>query len=290
MSPRPRFRACFVARERGLVRITVPEYDPRNAGLEDRLRCALGIEAVVIRSISGLKTEDLRRTVGYFAAPVVSNWIKSARIVAIAGGRTIQALIEQMKQPQSPNGVEMIQAMGNIDSSPGPYDAVELVRKLAEHWRGTFLTLNSPAILPDPETCARFLALEQIRHVMGRLAKADLALIGVGTLSNSVFVERNILGAGDIKTLRAAKAVGEILGRFYTASGRECATTFRQRVVSLALDGLRRIPKRVGVVAGADRAEAVLAAVRGGLLTALVIDEIGANALLGGTDGSPSVS
>jgi len=283
-------RMLALARERGLVRITVPEYDPRSAGLEEKLRCTLGVEAVVIRAISGLRIEDIRRTVGYFASPVVSDWITSARIVAVAGGRTIRAVVEQIKRPQSRSDVELVQAMGSIDSSPGPYDAVELVRKLAERWQGTFLTLNSPAILPDPKTCARFLGLEQIRQVMGRLAKADLALIGVGTLANSVFVERNILGPRDLKTLRAAKAVGEILGRFYTASGRECATTFRQRVVSLSLDGLRRIPKRVGVVVGADRAEAVRSAVRGGLLNAILIDETGANALLGGTDGSPSVS
>ncbi len=283
-------RMLALARERGLVRITVPEYDPRNAGLEEKLRCALGVEAVVIRSISGLKTEDLRRTVGYFAAPVVSDWIKSARIVAVAGGRTIQAIVEQMKQPPSPDEIELIQAMGNIDSSPGPYDAAELVRKLAERWQGTFLTLNSPAILPDPETCARFLGLEQIRQVMGRLAKADLALVGVGTLSNSVFVERNILGPRDVKTLKAAGAVGEILGRFYDAAGRECATAFRERVVSLGLHALRRIPKRVGVVAGADRTDAIRAAVRGGLLNAITIDESGATALLGKREGSRSVS
>ena len=160
---------------------------------------------------------------------------------------------------------------------------MELARTLAECWQGTFLTLNSPAILPDADTCGRFLGLEPIRQVMGRLAKADLALVGVGTLSNSVFVERKVLGPRDINTLKAAKVVGEILGRFYTATGRECATTFRQRVVSLGLDGLRRIPKRVGVVAGGDRSAAVLAAVRGGLLNAVAIDESGANALLGAT-------
>jgi deoxyribonucleoside regulator len=283
-------RMLALARERGLVRITVPEYEPRDAELEAKLRSALGVEAIVIRSISGLKHEDLRQTVGYFAAPVIRDWVKSARVVAIAGGRTLQALVEQIRRPQSPNGVELVQAMGNIDSSPGPYDAVQLVRRLAECWQGTFVTLNSPALLPDRETCARFLGLEQIRHVMGRLAKADLALLGVGTLSNSVFVERNILGPRDISTLRAAKAVGEILGRFYTTSGRECATGFRQRVVSLRLDGLRRIPKRVGIVAGSDRAEAVRAAVRGGLLNAIAIDAVGAKALLSGTQESPSVS
>ena len=63
-------RMLATARERGLVRITVPEYDSRSGGLEDKLKSALGVEAVVIRAIPGLKTEELRQTIGYFAAPV----------------------------------------------------------------------------------------------------------------------------------------------------------------------------------------------------------------------------
>lgn len=279
-------RMLALARERGLVRITVPEYDPRNPELEGELRRVLGVDAVVIRSVSGPRIEDLRQTIGYFAAPVVTGWVKASSIIAIAGGRTMQALVEHVKESTGLGGVGLVQAMGNIDSSPGLYDAVELARALAQRWHGTFLTLNSPAILPDPDTCGRLLGLEPIQHVMRRLEKADLAFVGVGTLGNSVFVERNILTAPDVEALKGAGAVGEILGRFYDATGQECATPLRQRVVSLGLDGLRRIPKRVGVVAGADRTDAVLAAIRGGLLNALTIDEGCATALLGGRSRS----
>jgi deoxyribonucleoside regulator len=273
-------RMLALARERGLVRITVPEYDPRNRGLEDELDRVLGVTSVVIRTVGGLRVEDLRQTIGYFAAPVVSDWMGAASLVAVAGGRTMQALVEQMKPSQPRHELTLLQAMGNIDSSPGPYDAVELARLLARRWGGTFLTLSTPAILPDPETCRRFLGLEQIQGVMARLGQADLALVGIGTLANSVFLEREVLGPADLATLHAAGARGEVLGRFFDSRGHECATPFQQRVVSLGLNELRRIPRKVGVLAGADRTKAVLAAIEGGLLNALVIDEGGASALL----------
>jgi len=273
-------RMLALARDRGLVRITVSEYDPRNAEIEGRLRAELGVESVVIRSVAGLKIKDLRQATGYFAAPVVSSWLKSTSVVAIAGGRTLQALIEHMKPEEDVRGITMAQAMGNIDSSPGPYDAVELGRTLAQRWQGIFLTLNSPAILPDPDTVEKLLGLGQIQRVIESFTQADLALVGVGTLENSVFLERNVLGPSDIEALRNAGAIGEILGRFYDVDGNECPTPYQQRVISLELDRLRDIPKRVAVVAGADRAEAALAAIRGGLLNTLVIDEGGAIALL----------
>ncbi|HWQ57225.1 MAG TPA: sugar-binding domain-containing protein [Bryobacteraceae bacterium] len=273
-------RMLALARQRGLVRVTVPEYEPRNLALEHRILERLGIESLVIRAASGSKTSDLRQVMGYFAAPIITGWIRPASKVAVSGGRTMQSLIESMKPSGRFQGVTVLQAMGNIDSSPGPYDAVELGRQLAKISSGTFLTLNTPAILPDPETCKRLLALDQIQAVMESLAKADVAFVGIGTLENSVFVERKALGLREIESLREAGAVGEILGRFFDASGRECTSPLRDRVVSLGLEELRSIPNVVAVVSGTDRSEAILAAIRGGLVKMLVIDEGGASAVL----------
>ncbi len=278
-------RMLALARQRGLVRVTVPEYEPRNLALEHRIQERLSVESLVIRAAAGSKIKDLRQIMGYFAAPIVSGWIRSGRKIAVAGGRTMQSLIENMKPSGALQGVTVLQAMGNIDSSPGPYDAVELGRRLAKVSSGTFLTLNTPAILPDAETCSRLLSLEQIRAVMASLAKADIAFVGIGTLENSVFVERKALALREIETLRGAGAVGEILGRFYDASGKECASPLRDRVVSLGLEELRRVPNVVAVVSGADRSDAILAAIRGGLVKALVIDEGGASAVLEGAGG-----
>jgi DNA-binding transcriptional regulator LsrR (DeoR family) len=272
-------RMLALARERGLVQITVSEYEPRASALERKITQVLGIEAIVIRSMPSRRDTDPRQMIGYFAARPVLTWFKSAKTVAIAGGRTIQALVDHLK-PAAPRSIEFVQAMGTIDSSPGPYDAVELGRTLARRWKGTFDRLNAPALLPDAETCTRLLRLAQIQHVLQRLAASDLALVGVGTLTNSVFVERGVLGPTELASLRDAGAVGEILGRFYNQAGEECATPFRDRVVSLGLKGLRKIARRVGVVAGTDRTDAIRAAVRGDLLNALVIDEPGATALL----------
>jgi DNA-binding transcriptional regulator LsrR (DeoR family) len=273
-------RMLALARERGLVRISVPEYEPRASAVEQEVKRTLGLEAVVVRSVAGLRIKDLRQSVGYFAAPLASQWMDEAGIVAVAGGRTIRALVEYMKPLGHSRLMTCIQAMGNIDSSPGAYDAVELGRTLAHRWGANFLTLNTPAILPDEETCRSFLKLEQIHHVMVELAKADLAFVGIGSLANSVFAERNVFAPKDVEILREAGAVGEILGRFFDECGRECAASFQRRVVSLPLGELQRVARRVGVVAGADRTAAVLAAIRGGLVNALVMDEGSATVLL----------
>ncbi|MDB6136215.1 MAG: transcriptional regulator with sigma factor-related N-terminal domain [Verrucomicrobiales bacterium] len=73
--------------------------------------------------------------------------------------------------------------------------------------------------------------------------------------------------------------MGEICGRFFNAEGQECDTPWRDRVVGIELEQLRTIPQVIGIVAGSNRSRAIAAAISGGLLKSLIIDEGGANAL-----------
>jgi len=275
-------RMLSLAREQGIVRISVPEFSPRDEALEEHLCKRLGLSnAVVVRRLGKQAAADLRSTVGYFAAPVVSSWLTSKTTLALAGGRTVRSLAERMLPPPGVRGVVVVQSMGNVDEIPGPYDALEFGRILAQRWGGALLALNTPALLADANVCRQFQAVDQVRKVFDRLARADIALVGVGNLQNSVFLERRVLKPRDVEVLKRGGAVGEICGRFYDADGKECDTPFRDRVISLGLDKLRRMAEVVGVVSGSDRTAAILGAIRGGILKSLVIDDLAAQALLG---------
>ncbi len=169
--------------------------------------------------------------------------------------------------------------MGSIDSNVGAEDALELGRVLARRSGGHFLSLSVPAFVPDRKIRDVLLALAQVRSVRERLAHANVAIVGVGTLTNSVFAARNVLSPRDMEELTSCGAVGEICGRFFDKNGRECDSRWRDRVLSIGLEQIRQIPQVIGVVAGGDRSAAIAAAIRGGLLKALVIDDTAAGFL-----------
>ncbi len=266
-------RLLAAARERGIVRISVAEYEPRHETLERTLCKQFGFGAVaVIKTPEGATAEDARRAVGHFGAPFVADLLAQDAVVAIAGGRSIRELVRQLAEDENRH-LTVVQAMGNIDSHVGSEDALELGRVLARRSGGSFVNLNSPAFVSDRKTRDAFLALPPIRSVHQRLAEADVALVGVGTLDNSVFAARGVLTPRDMDELAGCGAVGEICGRFFDRNGRECDSPWRDRVVSIGLEQLRRIPKVIGIVAGGDRSAAIAAAARGNLLKALVTDE-----------------
>lgn len=269
-------RLLALARERGIVRITVADYDPRRTELEAELRRRLGLVETVVIKTAGT---DARAATGRFGAAAVAGVIRKGDVVALAGGRTLQALAphvpaDLMRQPV------LVQAMGSVEPSASAHDAQEIGRVMTQRLGGTFLALNAPAFIPDKRTRDTLVSLEQVRSVQQHLSRARVALVGIGTLTNSVFAERGTLDAAMVRELERAGAVGEICGRFFDERGRECATGWRDRVISVELAQLRRIPLALAVVSGTDRTAAIEAAVRGGLIKGLVIDESGAEALL----------
>lgn len=273
-------RLLAIALERGIVRISVDQYDPRDARLEHQLCAKFGLgSAAVIKTAKGALREAARQTVGHFGAPYVASLLPQTGVVAIGGGRSVSHVVHRLRRGDL-RRLTVVQAMGSIDSNLSPVDALELGRALVNLWGGEFLTLSTPAFASDRKTRDSFLGSSQIRSVWQRLRKADAALVGVGPLEQSVYSERGVFDPADVAHLQACGAVGEICGRFFDAKGRECLSRWRNRAISIELEHLRKIPQVIGVAAGPDRAAAVAAAMRGGLLKSLLIDESGALALL----------
>jgi DNA-binding transcriptional regulator LsrR (DeoR family) len=275
-------RLLTQARGRGIVRISVEEHDSRERSLEDALRRRFGLRhVVVVRPFDGSGVEAVRRTIGYVAAPVISELIQPRAVVGVAGGRTLTDLVRYMAPTRPVADVRVAQLMGNIGPAADLIDAIELSRALAQRFGGTFYALNAPAFAEDGRARGVFLAHPHLREVWELFRQIDVALVGIGTLTDSAFIERGVLEPAALAALRTAGAVGEICGRFFDRAGTECATPYRRRVMSIGLDELARRSDVVVVTNGSQRAEALQAAFTGGLVKSLVIDEAGARAVLG---------
>jgi deoxyribonucleoside regulator len=235
------------AREAGVVRISVEDYDPRDRALESKLIERFGLRGAVVvrtaeqaasRATSGAGSAgSVRNAIGYFAAPAISAFTRPGITLGLAGGRTLAELVRHL---QPAPAARVVQLMGNIGPQATEIDAVDLSRSLAQRAAGAFYTINAPAIAQDRAARDLFVAHDHIRFVWDLFAALELALVGVGSLEESAFIDRGVLPPGDLARLRAAGAVGEICGRFFDARGRECASDYRDRVISIDLDTLRR--------------------------------------------------
>jgi deoxyribonucleoside regulator len=90
-------RLLTTAREVGVVRISVDDYDPRDREVEAALRARFGLRFAVVVRTRGAPTESVRRMIGYFAGPDVSALVRPGAVVGVAGGRTLRELVEAMR-------------------------------------------------------------------------------------------------------------------------------------------------------------------------------------------------
>ncbi len=273
-------RLLAVARDRGIVRISVDQYAARNENLERQLCAAFGLKnAAVIETPLTADKRIVRQMVGHFGAPFVASLLPPGGIVALGGGRSVASVVRRFRRGDIKR-LTLVQAMGSIEANISADDAIELGRFIVGLWGGEFLRLNTPAFVSDRKTRDAFLASDQIQSVWRRVRRADAALVGVGPLEHSTYIEKGVISPSALAQLKAAGAVGEICGRFYNEKGRECHSPWRDRAISIELRDLRRVPQVIGVAAGPERAAALAGALRGGLLKALLIDVAGARAML----------
>ncbi|HEY1110661.1 MAG TPA: sugar-binding domain-containing protein, partial [Opitutaceae bacterium] len=199
-------RLLAAALDRGIVRINVEQYNARNEQLEQRVSSEYGLKSVfVIKTAGSANSEAARQTVGHFGAPFVASLLPNGGVVALGGGRSVADVVRRLRRGDLKR-LTLVQAMGSIAPTISPVDAIELGRVVVSLWGGEFLTLSTPAFVPDKKTRDFFLASDQIQSVWQRLRKADAALVGVGPLENSVYIERGVLSTADVAQLRTAGA------------------------------------------------------------------------------------
>lgn len=274
-------RLLTTAREQGIVRITVEDHEPIDRELSRQLVERFGLhEAIVVRSIDG-PISSVRRAIGWFAAPLVVPWLTSARHIGITGGRTLRQLIHFIQAPAPDSRQEIVQLMGMVGSAPSPIESSEICRSLAHRLHASFHSINAPLFLDTRESRDTLINHRHIRAVWDLFPSLDVALVGIGSLEDSVLADQGAIPPDEARRLPGLGCVGEIGGRFFDARGNEVASPLRDRVMSSDLATLQQTKLVVGVVHRPANPEGIRAAMTGRLVNALVTDDQTARAVLG---------
>jgi DNA-binding transcriptional regulator LsrR (DeoR family) len=84
----------------------------------------------------------------------------------------------------------------------------------------------------------------------------------------------------ELRRLRAAGAVGDVLGNYVDVHGRRMESPETARLVGLGIDELRAIETVVVVVSESEKPFAILGVLRTGIVDVLVVNESNAHILL----------
>jgi DNA-binding transcriptional regulator LsrR (DeoR family) len=174
---------------------------------------------------------------------------------------------------------KIVSLIGNIapDGSASYYD---VIIRIADKVRAPHFPMPIAVVAETASDRDQFTALKPVRKVAELAAKADVAFVGIGQMSDSApLLKDGFISAAELTDMQARGAVGEIAAHVYDSQGRyiEGGTNARICGVRVAAEGARAV---IGIAAGAHKRDAIAAALKGRLINGLITDERTALGLL----------
>lgn len=275
-----------LAHEQNIVDIRINGASFSVSNLSRELRSAFGLEDAYVANVypgedrsQRRLAEDTRRQVARVGAMVVHDLMQPGDVLGVAWGLTIQWLSEEMPRGSVRN-LTICQLVGSMRSPLMPAAETSAIRIAAalgaECW-----TLHAPAIVSTPELAAALRAEPVIHNQLRKLEEINRSLFSVGDVSETTtLVQTGVVTPSELRWYRDHGAVGVLCGRFIDAAGRHVVGETDDRMIGITPDRLRQIASGILIASGADRIQAIRAALTGGHARYLVIDETTARLLL----------
>ena len=257
------------ARMAGIVEITVHVHPDIGLKVEAALVSEFGIDQVLLVNDQSDEAGQ-RASVARAAAGLLRRQLSDGDVVALGMSRNVGAVAEFVGTPP-PCAVTFVSAIGGsplVDTGVNPN---EICRRLAEAFAGTAEVLYAPAYAETPAVRDAFINHDDVRDVLEHARSANVALIGIGNArDDSAVVRMGCFSVSEMRRLRDRGAVGDILGSFFDADGDAIVDGIGDRVVAIGRPDLERIPCVVAICSERDKGDAILGALRSGMVNVLV--------------------
>lgn len=269
-------RLLKLAKAQGLVEIRIADPKAQLSSLEGRFLSHFGVQAHIVDVPEAAGEVVWLDRVATVAAAYLSTLMQDGTILAMAWGTTISAISERLgAKPLKHVQVVQLNGSGNTHDAGIRYSA-EILRGFADAYGAKTHTFPVPTFFDYPET-KRALWLERsIQRILDLQSRADVFLYSIGAVEAGVpshVYTGGYLEPADLSELRSAGVVGDIATVFFRADGSYQDIPINARASGPNLSLLAQAENAVCVVSGRGKVEGIRAALRGGYLKKLIIDE-----------------
>ena len=278
LSPSKVNRLIAHGRKLGMVKIAIESPYQRLVDIEKRLVEVAGLTGAVVTPTVVGSPESTLQQVGRAAANHLLETLRDGDVIAITGGKAVSAVVENM-QPERAFDVTVVPLTGGVQGKHYT-DVNHLATRLAERLGGSTLLLHAPLFAESREQRDLLMDMASVREVFDLARKAAIALVGVGSIQTPGSSYHDLNPGPDRELLGASGAAGEFLAHLIREDGKIADYPPNSRLVAVTPGQLTRCRAVVGVASGREKVRPIRAALNGGYLKSLVVDEETANAVL----------
>jgi deoxyribonucleoside regulator len=264
------------ARATGLVDIQIRSPFAAGAPLERSIAEQFRVSAHVVPAPANLSEVDRLERVALTAARLVGRFVDSNMTIGVAWGSTMGAISRHLVPKDVHNTfVVQLNGAGNTQTTGLEY-ASEILRRFSDAYAAQVQQFPVPALFDDPLTKQAFWRERGTRRLLEIQSRMDIAVFGLGSpfagVPSQVYVG-GYLDEADYASLSQDEVVGDVATVFYRIDGSHRDVTLNARTTGPDFDVLRRVARRVCVVAGEQKLASLRGALAAGVVTDLVLDE-----------------
>lgn len=268
-------------RELKIVDVKINDTSSIRSVFQDRIKNRFQMKHIVVVPSSN-ELEKSKAQMGIAAAELVQTLLKDSLKIGISRGSTLYHLVNHIREERRFLELEVVQLVGGTGAINLNTDGLELARALSSKLNADSCVLQAPLIVQSRELREMLIKEPHISYALNRAREVDIALLGVGTNhpENSSFFRAGFLDKEQSRRLLLDGAVGDICGTQLDKDGNIFHAEINDRIVCIEAETLLSIPLRICVGGGAQKAEPILGAMRGGFINSLVTDEDAALSIL----------
>lgn len=272
------------ARREGIIRVVVSAPSGTHPELEEEIEQRFSLDDAIVVDTTEAE-EQIVRDLGAAAAFLLENTLRPSDVIGIScWSAALLAMVNAMHPSQRASDSRVVQILGGVGSPGAAMHATNVTRKLASLINAEVTLLPAPGVVGSSEARQVLLKDPYVQEALRLFPSVTVALVGIGAVepSNLLADSGNVFPERELRKLSARGAVGDICLRFFDERGQPVVTALDERVISMDLVQLRRVPRVIAVAGGARKSAALRGALAGGWINVLVTDRAMAERLLSG--------
>lgn len=255
------------AHDLGIVRIDIRAPADVDFDLSFELATKTNLKRAIV--LPTLDQSSVMQSLADAAASYLIDTCSENDVLGLLVSRTTSMILERIRELPT---CSIVQLAGVCHSSYFDHNPAETIRAMTARVKGQTFPIYAPMIFDNAELVSSMRGQIGIADAVGQFDRLTMAFFAIGGWSASSSGIFNLIGEDERRESREEGVVAEVVSHLLDGRGQRRYPKLSERCLAIPYDLLMNVPDRVAVGGGLDRAEAVLASLRAGLVTTLITD------------------
>jgi Transcriptional regulator, contains sigma factor-related N-terminal domain len=277
-------RLIHRAKNEKIIEFVIKDPYKQCLDLEHKLQEQFKLKEVIVTTadLDSADTEKDKKRVALEGARYLQRIITSKDVLGIAWGGTMYYLIHYLNPCQRTDTI-FVTLHGSLTCCDYELDVHNLVSRMSMALGGNCFSLSSAGLFKDAGSLNVIKEKDNVKQVFSLFQRLTISVSGLGSFYpelDSPLSRLQYLQPHELELLQKKGVYGDMMLRFFDCEGQECASDIKDRTLAIDIATYKKIPCKIAVVSGVQKARSLKAALKGGLIDVLIVDRKLAHAVL----------